>query len=210
MLTHCGNNVRNRYSGCVFSVKDIVPVPLKTSRNLISSSVKYAELCESVGESGTFSVENTWAPADGRRVVGSKYEKRRRPHGRTNVVDLRGVFLRDLNGFYPANRGTERPNPRRLDTERGRSAGDYQTDATKRPIIPFLGMTKTEGEHSHKTSEYKFGNAKTGPHWEGRDWVRYTKVRGPGRHSHTTTITGGGDRETRPKNVAVYYYVKIN
>ena len=29
MLTHCGNNVRNRYSGCVFSVKDIVPVPLK-------------------------------------------------------------------------------------------------------------------------------------------------------------------------------------
>ena len=36
MLTHCGNNVRNRYSGCVFSVKDIVPVPLKTSRNLES------------------------------------------------------------------------------------------------------------------------------------------------------------------------------
>ena len=34
MLTHCGNNVRNRYSGCVFSVKDIAPVPLKTSRNL--------------------------------------------------------------------------------------------------------------------------------------------------------------------------------
>ena len=34
MLTHCGNNVRNRYSGCVFPVKDIVPVPLKTSRNL--------------------------------------------------------------------------------------------------------------------------------------------------------------------------------
>ena len=33
MLTHCGNNVRNRYSGCVFSVKDIVPVPLRTSRN---------------------------------------------------------------------------------------------------------------------------------------------------------------------------------
>ena len=37
MLTHCGNNVRNRYSGCVFSVKDIVPVPLKTSRNLFRS-----------------------------------------------------------------------------------------------------------------------------------------------------------------------------
>ena len=33
MLPLCGNNVRNRYSGCVFSVKDIVPVPLNTSRN---------------------------------------------------------------------------------------------------------------------------------------------------------------------------------
>ena len=39
MLTHCGNNVRNRYSGCVFSVKDIVPVPLKTSRNQYNSLV---------------------------------------------------------------------------------------------------------------------------------------------------------------------------
>ena len=38
MLTHCGNNVRNRYSGCVFSVKDIVPVPLKTSRNQLNST----------------------------------------------------------------------------------------------------------------------------------------------------------------------------
>ena len=35
MLTHCGNNVRNRYSGCVFSVKDIVPVPLKTSTRTV-------------------------------------------------------------------------------------------------------------------------------------------------------------------------------
>ena len=40
MLTHCGNNVRNRYSGCVFSVKDIVPVPLKTSRNPIIKKIR--------------------------------------------------------------------------------------------------------------------------------------------------------------------------
>ena len=39
MLTHCGNNARNRHSGCVFSVKDIVPVPLKTSRNPNISSI---------------------------------------------------------------------------------------------------------------------------------------------------------------------------
>ena len=42
MLTHCGNNVRNRYSGCVFSVKDIVPVPLKTSRNRYLSSYDFS------------------------------------------------------------------------------------------------------------------------------------------------------------------------
>ena len=41
MLTHCGNNVRNRYSGCVFSVKDIVPVPLKTSRNRFGTGKRH-------------------------------------------------------------------------------------------------------------------------------------------------------------------------
>ena len=44
MLTHCGNNVRNRYSGCVFSVKDIVPVPLKTSRNHLFHCICLARL----------------------------------------------------------------------------------------------------------------------------------------------------------------------
>ena len=57
MLTHCGNNVRNRYSGCVFSVKDIVPVPLKTSRNLVVVSIPLSGMAEillelSDGDSG--------------------------------------------------------------------------------------------------------------------------------------------------------------
>ena len=51
MLTHCGNNVRNRYSGCVFSVKDIVPVPLKTSRNLeLSYHIHTNMLVDSIEE----------------------------------------------------------------------------------------------------------------------------------------------------------------
>ena len=45
MLTHYGNNVRNRYSGCVFSVKDIVPVPLKTSRNLYLRKAYFSQKC---------------------------------------------------------------------------------------------------------------------------------------------------------------------
>jgi hypothetical protein len=31
-----------------------------------------------------------------------------------------------------------------------------------------------------------------------------------GDHSHTLEVNGGGDQETRPKNVALYFYVKIN
>ena len=31
-----------------------------------------------------------------------------------------------------------------------------------------------------------------------------------GNHSHTVTINGGGDEETRPKTYSVNYYVKIN
>jgi hypothetical protein len=29
-----------------------------------------------------------------------------------------------------------------------------------------------------------------------------------GTHQHVVTINGGGDTETRPKNMAVYYYIK--
>ena len=63
MLTHCGNNVRNRYSGCVFSVKDIVPVPLKTSRNRKSRTphgrTPPAELLSRVGILGLTRITDT-------------------------------------------------------------------------------------------------------------------------------------------------------
>jgi hypothetical protein len=31
-----------------------------------------------------------------------------------------------------------------------------------------------------------------------------------GAHTHTLSVTGGGDTETKPKSYAVNYYIKIN
>jgi len=31
-----------------------------------------------------------------------------------------------------------------------------------------------------------------------------------GSHSHTLSVTGGGDTETRPKSYAVNYFIKVN
>ena len=63
MLTHCGNNVRNRYSGCVFSVKDIVPVPLKTSRNqAVMSTALSRALARSISKELFATVPRMTAP----------------------------------------------------------------------------------------------------------------------------------------------------
>jgi len=50
---------------------------------------------------------------------------------------------------------------------------------------------------------------------EGIDAKGTTDVSGrwmdsDGAHSHTTTITGGGDTETKPKSYSVNYFIKVN
>lgn len=145
-----------------------------------------------------------WVPADGRNVTGSRYTRITR---NSYVPDLRAVFLRGLNQFYAVDAPVI--DDKRLNPE-VKSVGEYQADATKMPSIPFKGTTTTSGNHGHTFKEYSHSGSSNGPHWEGTHHARNTPVDGDGRHSHDIIINDGGDPETRPKNIAVYYYVKIN
>jgi hypothetical protein len=58
-------------------------------------------------------------------------------------------------------------------------------------------------------------SAATGTLSEGINAAGVTDVSGPwmdsdGAHSHTTTVTGGGDAETKPKTYSVNYFIKVN
>ena len=137
----------------------------------------------------------TWVLADGRNVAGTKFAALQK---RDTVPDLRGMFLR---GIDPS--GT-------ADPAGARGAGSSQTFATALPGVAFTGTTSEEPAHNlpntANASRHDFFDVPGGP--VAAVGVAPSPPLPP--HHHALTINGGGDAETRPKNVAVFYYVKIN
>ncbi|NBU79452.1 MAG: hypothetical protein EBS50_10360, partial [Sphingomonadaceae bacterium] len=107
-----------------------------------------------------------------------------------NVPDYRGYFLR---GSGTNSDGTA-----------SGTFGAKQGMATALPASPFT--TSDPGNHTH-TSPAADSATGSGP-YHGEMTSSYTAniaTSAAGAHTHTI---GGGDAETRPKNIAVYYYIK--
>ncbi len=123
-----------------------------------------------------------------------------------NLPDYRGEFLRGLD------------NGRGIDTDR--VLGSAQDDATARPNTNFTvsGNTNNGGAHTHgvtsATAPNWFGtsgNPDWPKAWGGEGTERYHGQTGSsGNHSHSVnlSVNGGGDAETRPRNVAVNFIIK--
>jgi hypothetical protein len=130
------------------------------------------------------SAKSKWSPCDGRPVPNSKFQTLT---SQLQIPDLRGMFIRGLNTFDPYQ-----PVPQitadKADPE-NRVAGSYQKDDIKKHNHRF-SYVKPKAESSnggganHKVSDQDSTNI------------------------GETDATGGV--ETRPKNIAVYYYIKIN
>lgn len=102
--------------------------------------------------------------------------------GRGRVPDLRGMFIRGLNSFDEGNSRSDGFQ----DPEPNRSVGTLQKDTLK--------------SHSHPGKVVQ----EVRSNWDG----------GPPRNtpviSTVESIGAYGGSETRPVNVSVYYYIKIN
>lgn len=167
-----------------------------------------------------------WVPADGRPYQDSQYFKLT---GELTVPDLRGMFVRGLNLF---EEGFAKPASEPKDTDDSRKAGKLQLDTTRNPRINGFQIA-IGGDHSHTTSGESNPHTHTasttartegGPNTFGDGNERGMKPHGSTNignntagHSHNIPISGahqhtltGGDSETRPINVAVYFYIKIN
>lgn len=140
----------------------------------------------SIGEKvGTGATKRTWILADGRDVTGTDYAKA----ADNNVVpDLRGMFLRGLN----AGRSDGKEDPGDLYTipKYDRQPGHFQDQAV--------------GIHDHEFAWYpeKQGSSRLPATWYGGATESQTDIFNP--------IRATPGPETRPRNVAVYYYIRIN
>lgn len=145
--------------------------------------------------------ESKWVLADGRDVSTTAYAT---ITGRTHVPDLRGAFLR-MAGQNATNTSWV-----------GGTLGAWQEDTTRRPRTADF-TTSTNGNHTHNVWSMPSSN---GSWWDtgqgigtaggnlAYGWRYSSLVQATGSHSHT--ITGGGDTETRPKSYAVNYFLKVN
>jgi hypothetical protein len=140
-----------------------------------------------------------WALADGRDVTGSAYAALT---GQSKIPDLRGAFLR-MAGRNNAHTGWD-----------GGNLNAFNDDTTRRPRSDFTGGTSTTGSHSHTvrtTADESSRGYITGGAGSWLEDVSGNNAMYPaGNHSHSVTINGGGDSETKPKNYTVNYFIKIN
>ena len=149
---------------------------------IIASTLTYDKLCIQLNERASFNAKkSTYAPCDGRLVAGSYYSE---VTDKTRALDLRGRFLRGLNMFYEDEQAGSF-DQLKADPD-SRSMGDYQADAFK--------------SHTHQYTDRQEGAGNQAD--DGND-VGFSKV-------ETKTTSGTGGEETRPKNIAVYYYMRIN
>jgi hypothetical protein len=102
--------------------------------------------------------------------------------GQVLLPDLRGMFLRGLNQFDGVNKRSDGREDKDGDNRR---AGDFQINNTK---LDNIYRTNVQAFYGTNSSPYGLQSGGGGP------------VPGPML----------GAEETRPNNVAVYYYIKIN
>ena len=148
---------------------------------VVASLLSPGQFSESVGDPAVFNPEKSrWVLADARNDISRS--KLSRIVGKSKTPDLRGMFLRGANDGR--SDGLQDP-------EGDRDPGNYQPDSVKR--------------HSHeRPADVWDSGARNG-----------TPVGGGGLgFSYTAPFprTGeyGESDETRPKNVAVFFYIKVN
>lgn len=140
----------------------------------------------------------TWVPADGRDVTGSLYGGRQK-----NIPDLRGTFLRGANVF-DENFDPPFKDLRQKDPENRKSNKLQFQD-----VQPHTHAVNDPG-HSHSVSLaiIDVGDSGTVAYRPGGFGTPATL----GADSSLTgiTIKSNESIETRPTNLSVYYYIKIN
>jgi len=171
--------------------------------NKISSTGALGDVRGSLLDLADFQTENgsAWVLSDGSAVPGTRYASL----VGANIPDLRGEFVRGAD------------NGRGVDS--GRNKGTAQTDATAKNGMSASSSTSgstTGGTHEHSSpyGSYTGDVSNTKGAASNNAIGPKLSTTGGGSHTHslsaTTSTSLSGDAETRPRNVAVNYYIRVN
>jgi hypothetical protein len=145
-----------------------------------------------------------WVPMDGGSMAGSKLAA---IIGGTTVPNAGGLFLRgqEFTG-QTANHDPDRTSTTVIATLQDQAFLSHN----------HTGSTSTDGSHSHSFAEvgvYDYSCSGTGCSSSDREYyptTNYGTTSTSGAHSHTLTINNAGGTETRPKNLNLWTYIRIN
>lgn len=161
-------------------------VPLGT---IVNSILPWSQFAASVNDPGNFDLKlSTWAPCDGRDIQGSKLHIASRST-LDLAPDLRGVFLRGLNTF--ATDETDPVPKEQRDPDNRKQAGVRQPHNV--------------GGHSHMETAAEPQHLPSAD--RGDDHIHLWQG---GKRTAPRATSDNPAGETRPVNVTVFRYIKIN
>lgn len=159
---------------------------------IISSFLNWEEF-QNVTECNKLCIDNLfhskrsiWSPCDG-RLLDDESKLAKVTTAMHNVPDLRSLFLRGFN-VIDKNENLHGISPvYNGDPFSNRLRGERQEDELK------------EHRHSYQVNKYNLDGSNSGT---GNDPAK--------KHFLSNSTEPYGGAETRPKNMSVYYYIKIN
>jgi len=168
----------------------------------ILSFEKFSQLNEDPDPNSFKPSVSKWAPLDGRNVSGSLLAQYTNTD---SVPDARGMFLRGLTSFDTFNHTT---NGQLGDYNDTRVVGEPQQDTFQGHWHVMSGKVSTkDNPNGHPVvlggSDDDIHIESLGPNFDKHNYIKSPKDDGTNGTPRTST-------ETRPKNIVVYYYVKIN
>ena len=171
----------NQISDNISNLQEITP-PVGS---IVPSMLNENQFKAQVEDPSTFSGSSSkWTLADGRDISGSTYST---VTSQSNAPDLRGMFLRGLN--------TGRSDGKQDPEGGSRSIGDYQADQVR--------------SHNHNNGSFDRLMIANGLNTTNGTALDNTGL--PEVNLFTSaTINAFGGTETRPRNIAVNYYIRIN